>query len=322
MNDGFKETDKELAKLERRIKKEYKAAYDEMKKKTENYFKRFEQMDRQKKKLVDQGRLNRKDYLEWRRNKMLSGKYYEEMVDNLAQELSKAREKAQEMIYDTEPKIYAMGANYAQYEAEIAVNADIGFTLVNEEAVRELIKSGDVVLPKPSISISKELRWNTRKLNSALLTGILTGDSIPNLAKRLRSVTNMSKSASIRNARTLVNGAENLGHLNKYKEAKELGIKVKNEWRATHDSRTRLSHRMLDGTIKEVGEEFLPNLTYPGDPNGDPSEIYNCRCRLVAVIEGYKYADIPLDTSKMDAPTYEEWKHTKPNYSKKKKKKR
>lgn len=320
MNDGFKETDRELAKLERRIKKEYKQALEEMKKKSDKYFKRFQELDKKKKRLVEKGELSRKEYLEWRKNKMLSGEYYKEMVENLSQDLSNARQKAQEMTYDIEPRIYAMGANYAQYETEIGVNADLGFTLVNEEAVKELIKSGDVVLPKPSISIPKELMWNTKKINSALLTGILTGDSIPSLAKRLRSVADMSRAASIRNARTLVNGAENLGHLNKYKEAKELGIKVKNEWRAVHDSRTRLSHRLLDGTVKEVGEEFLPNLTYPGDPNGDPSEVYNCRCRLVGIIEGYSYKDVPLDTSKMDGMSYEEWKHTKPNYSKKKKK--
>jgi hypothetical protein len=49
---------------------------------------------------------------------------------------------------------------------------------------------------------------------------------------------------------------------------------------------------------------------------------HNCRCRLTAVIEGYKYAEVGLDTSKMGGLSYEEWKHTKPTYSKKKKKKR
>ena len=49
---------------------------------------------------------------------------------------------------------------------------------------------------------------------------------------------------------------------------------------------------------------------YPGDPTAEPEMIYNCRCTLVAEIEGIDYHDERND-SKLGDMTYEEWKHEK-----------
>lgn len=53
-------------------------------------------------------------------------------------------------------------------------------------------------------------------------------------------------------------------------------------WRATNDGRTRDSHRAMDGQKVAMGEMFVTGagnfLEYPGDPNGPPEEVINCRC--------------------------------------------
>ena len=62
--------------------------------------------------------------------------------------------------------------------------------------------------------------------------------------------------------------------------------KHKKRWVATHDSRTRPSHRKLDGVTLPVHEKFPGldgGLLYPGDPQAPPSETHNCRCVLIAV---------------------------------------
>ena len=66
-------------------------------------------------------------------------------------------------------------------------------------------------------------------------------------------------------------------------------------WSATYDDRTRASHLMLDGTKRDengvFGADFLSTpLRYPADPNGDPEEIYNCRCRLNVVLAGIDHS--------------------------------
>lgn len=320
--DGWSETDKELKKLEKQIKDEYSEALKIMQKKAENYFRRFEVNDRKKQEQLKRGEISEEEYITWRRNKMLSGEYYKQMVNRLAQDLTNAKEKADAYINGKEPTFYAMGSNYAGYEIEVEMGQDsVDFALINEEAVEAMIKRKEIKLPKRKKKILEEERWNMKKINSALLQGILTGDSIPKLAKRLKTVAKMNSAQSIRTARTLATGAENLGHYNRYHEAREKGIKLKNKWNATKDSRTRLSHRLLDGEEREEGELFSNNCRFPGDPEcKDGGEIYNCRCRLTAVLEGYQYSKVNLDTSKMDGLSYEEWKHTKPNYNKSRKK--
>ena len=51
---------------------------------------------------------------------------------------------------------------------------------------------------------------------------------------------------------------------------------------ATRDERTRESHAQLNGVRVDVNEKFPNGLMYPADPDGEPAEVYNCRCKVVA----------------------------------------
>ena len=53
------------------------------------------------------------------------------------------------------------------------------------------------------------------------------------------------------------------------------------------DDRTRESHANLDHEIQELEDEFSNGLQYPGDPSGDPSEVYNCRCTMKGFLPDY-----------------------------------
>ena len=143
--------------------------------------------------------------------------------------------------------------------------------------------------------------------------GILQGESIPNLATRLaRAVGDSDRKAAIRNARTMATRAQNAGRVDAHKRAEDMGVELVNMWLATFDNRTRISHRELDHTTTPVGEVFGNGLEYPGDPNGDASEIYNCRCSIRGVVKGlerkaYKYRD-----ESVVGMSYEEWLEAKP----------
>lgn len=161
---------------------------------------------------------------------------------------------------------------------------------------------------KVNLDIEKDKRWNRQKIASAIAQGVLSGDSIPHIASRLRSVVNMDYNASIRNARTYMTAAENAGREDSYAQAQKIGIRIRRRWLATPDNRTRASHIVLDGEIRKVGEPFSNGLRYPGDPNGEGEEIYNCRCTLQPVIDGFeqdlsdRFMRLPEDM------TYERWK--------------
>ena len=82
-----------------------------------------------------------------------------------------------------------------------------------------------------------------------------------------------------------------------------MGIEMQKEWMATLDSRTRHSHRRLDGETVEYDSEFSNGCRYPGDPKGKPAEVYNCRCTMVARVKGIREA--PGEHPKR--MTYGEW---------------
>ncbi len=62
--------------------------------------------------------------------------------------------------------------------------------------------------------------------------------------------------------------------------AQSMGLEVKKKWLATLDARTRSSHGHLDGECIDLDEKFSNGLEFPGDPDGSPGEVYNCRCTM------------------------------------------
>lgn len=53
------------------------------------------------------------------------------------------------------------------------------------------------------------------------------------------------------------------------------------QWVHTNAAREpRPRHISLSGTVRSIGEEFLPGVRFPGDPNGPASEIINCHCYI------------------------------------------
>ena len=50
----------------------------------------------------------------------------------------------------------------------------------------------------------------------------------------------------------------------------------------------RDSNAHLDGVQVEYNEKFPNGLMYPADPQGQPSEVYNCRCTLIADVLGMR----------------------------------
>lgn len=115
------------------------------------------------------------------------------------------------------------------------------------------------------------------------------GLSIPNAARAMRRVGYTSaKGYAERIARTELIGAVNASSLAQVQGATTIQYK---QWLATADSRTRETHDEADGQTVPLEGTFQVggyDLEFPGDPNGPPEEIINCRCTLT-------YTDEPGD---------------------------
>ena len=166
------------------------------------------------------------------------------------------------------------------------------------------------MLPAPRIDIPEDIRWNKQKITSNITQAVLQGMAIPEIAKSMQTIVGMNKASATRNARTAMIGAQNAGRQQAYERAAAMGIKVKKEWIATLDGRTRHSHGMADGQQVEINGKFkvgASELRFPGDPQGASEEVYNCRCTM-ATVE-------PPEILRGEEPrmTYQEWYNSKEN---------
>ena len=314
---GRKETDKILLQMENEIRNIYKQAYQETWKKAQDYMKQFRNEDVTKRQWVQSGKWTNQQYQDWRRSKLLTGKRWYDMSNALAKDFTHSNEIALSVVNGHMPEVYAINHNWGAYEVEIlhGLSSQINYTLYDRHTVERIIKTNPNLLPnapsKKYLDIPKSMRWNKQQLNSVVMQGILQGDSIDKIADRLQSVANMNRNAAVRNARTMTTSAENGGRMASYQQAQEMGIELEKEWIATLDARTRDSHRAVDSEVVPISKTFSNGCRYPADPQGDPSEIYNCRCTMCSVIPKYKSKSNKDYQGKINGMTYDEWKHEK-----------
>lgn len=163
--------------------------------------------------------------------------------------------------------------------------------IIDNNVIDRLTTAKLLGLPFKEIDIEKDKQWNMKKINAELLQAIESGESIGKMSERLMRVTDMNKSAAIRNARTMTTAFENLGRLDGMKKMQDNGTTLQKEWLATLDDKTRDSHAELNGQKADINEPFhssLGDIMYPGDPSAEPSNFYNCRCTLTYDIQKFE----------------------------------
>nr|DAP23235.1 MAG TPA: minor capsid protein [Caudoviricetes sp.]DAW17998.1 MAG TPA: minor capsid protein [Caudoviricetes sp.] len=320
---GHKLTNKELAKLERRIAKLYREAGKELQATIDSYFEQFKKRDEEMKALIGTVQNGKEwteaDYKRWRLNQIGRGERYQAMRDKVAHRVTDANAVAVSYTNDATPGIYSLNRNYSAYTIE-QVAGNIGFDLWDEQTVKRLMVEQPELMPyyppKRALKRGIDLAYGKKQITASVTSSILQGKSIKHMADDLQKrITTMSRDSAIRTARTAVTGAQNAGRMDSYAAAEKMGIKLKKEWLATLDARTRHSHAMIDGEQVAQDKKFSNGCRFPGDPQGPPWEIYNCRCTLIAAVEGVDTSTAQrrarnADTGKTEVisnMTYAEW---------------
>ena len=221
-----------------------------------------------------------------KRDRTLMNNRFKDLTERTAAELANVNKTALAYINGQLPGVYSI--NYNVLAPTVDGVGGYSFALVDEDTVKNLATTDKSLLPYKQLDEKADIRWNVKKMNAEVLQGILQGEPMDKIANRLSKVTDMNATAAIRNARTMVTGAENKGRQDSYARATADGIILAKEWVSTNDSRTRHSHAALDGSIVDQDKKFGNGLMYPGDPNGRPEEVWNCRCTVAAVVKGFK----------------------------------
>lgn len=284
MDKAAKWTDKKLAAMEKRLTGIYSRAQSEVGQKWQAYLKRIDEQSKPLLKAIEDAKSPEerdeaeKAYKLLIERKTVRDAHFRALTEQYAKNLNEVSKVAQAYVNDQLPQIYSV--NYNEIGKGIASQVKgYSFEAVNQDVVKRLATENKTLLPYKKVDEEKHIRWNTKKVNAEVTQGILQGESVPDIAKRLRNVTEMDLASSIRNARTTTTSAQNKGRIDSFHAAEEKGVILKKVWLATNDSRTREEHLELDGQERDIDEPFensLGPIMYPGDINADPANVYNC----------------------------------------------
>ena len=230
-----------------------------------------------------------KKYQDALKNFTFKNKWYREMVAQTTYKLAHVNEIAIGYINGEMPAIYAHNFNYNDPDA-LMIRAN--WSIRDEHMIKNLIQDS---LPEKTVNVAKDVAWNKKQINSSVLQGVVQGESIDKISKRLLPIVGNNETAAIRTARTMVTGAENRGRLDKYREYEENGVIMTKVWIATPDNRVRNWHLSMDGQEVPVDDTFTDGqgfeLDYPGDPGAPANTVYNCRCSMRSHILGVRQKD-------------------------------
>ena len=293
-------TDEKLEEMEKRLSAIYSRAEKEIQKTADEYFSKFARQDEAKRKLLEQGKITEDEYTKWRKGKVMYGKRFTEMKEQCAKQLFNVNKTAIAYVNGELPEVYAL--NYNALESAVDGVGGYSFTLVDADTVRNLAVTDTSLLPYKEIDPAKDIPWNMKKINAETLQGILQGESMDKIAKRMMNVQEMNKTQAIRSARTIVTGAECKGRQDSYQRAKDDGIILRKYWLATYDKRARDWHKDAGNDYTEekaidIDDFFIVDgekMLHPGDAMHGASghNLYNCRCSIASKVIGFKKAKV------------------------------
>lgn len=324
---GSRITDEAVAKSLRKIRRVYAQAEKELRKKLAAFQKRHATKGKVMFEMLKNGEITQAQYHSWMRGQVFTGKRWQGKLNQLVRLIQRTNKVAHDVIQRF--RLYVFSENYNRYAYETEIKTGVSFDIYNEDAVEKLIKEDPKMLPEWRIDEEKDYIWNREKVENAITQGIIQGESVDQIAERLAKAlcsTNMNKMRMF--ARTAMTGAQNAGRQKQMEDAEKRGIKIKKQWIATLDDRTRDTHQHLDGQTVPVSEFFQVNtkegaekIRYPGDPNAAPAMVYNCRCTMKSVFSSignqtgkrraYRIVNGIRQSYIVDGMTYLEWKKMK-----------
>lgn len=318
MDQGGMWTQRYTKRLEKGIREIYEEAEKDIEAKMADFNRRRNIKDKIYLQKLRNKEITQEDYNRWRAGQAFQGKQWLAKKEQIANVLHNANSIAAKLLNDEKANVFGANANYQAYALEHGAGVNFGFGLYDSATVANLIRNDPQVLPMYTPKKSKDMSWNMHNITRQITQGIIQGESLEDIAKRLAKATgSQNMNSMLTNARTGMTGAQNAGRLHRLKEAEKMGIKVHKEWMATFDELTRWQHRELDGQKQPMNKPFKVDgysIMYPGDPTAHPSMIYNCRCTMVGDVDDYpseyeRYDNI--NGKPIKHMTYKEWENAK-----------
>lgn len=311
-----KYTNKKIKSLDEKIQLVYSESQKDIEAKLDDFNKKFKAKYEIHVQEMHDGKITKEQFDSWVKGQVFQGNQWKAKRDQIINTITNSNQISTAIINGNMKDIFAANGNYMAYTLETGQGINFGFDIYDKTTVTKLIKDDPQLLPEWKIDEQKDYIWNYKKVNNAVTQGIIQGESLDKVAKRLtKNLVTQNENLMKTFARTAMTEAQNAGRDQRLMDAKAKGIVVVKQWMATLDARTRDSHAHMDGEKIKVGDKWHPmkfsnGCRFPGDPEGPPHEVYNCRCTLVGDVEEYpaeyeRYDNI--DGKPIENMTYKEW---------------
>ena len=313
------QTDKEIFRLNKLASAEYKRAAEDLRKPLLRFLKKHE---KHRQRLLEELLTKKITKAEMRRRRLedLMDEDFLLLLDDDADRMSKATGYLWKKIIESIPGIYAENYNWGLWRAETLTGKSLG-ELLTAEIVRQMWKKNPDMIRMPGkshfVATSKkagalERFWQRQLLNTAISMTADLPFPIEEIARQIIEwIWRQNFSHGRDYVTTTATGVENKGRTDAGKKAKD---ELMRGWVAIMDERTRIAHRILDGTYVGMEEPWVykgDKVWFPGDPSAPAYLVRNCRCtvdfRLKSEIDGSVHKN-----ERFMGQSYEEWKAGKP----------
>ncbi|MBF9297498.1 minor capsid protein [Staphylococcus schleiferi] len=205
-----------------------------------------------------------------------------QMLSQDYREVAKAIKQSQQNVYMEK---YMMSLFLYEVASQTSMNFDIPTAQTIQTAIEQPIE-----FIKLAPTLQKHRDDTLKRIRTHITQGIMSGEGYSKIAKALRDDLGMSKAQSVRVARTETGRALSQAGLDSATVAKDNGLDMKKRWYATKDTRTRDTHRHLDGQTVGIDENFHSSGCVGPAPKlfvgvASAKENINCRCKLLYYID-------------------------------------
>lgn len=166
------------------------------------------------------------------------------------------------------------------YPQRLEVKSEDGGKLLTENQLSNMLfKWAKKQSAKKVVGISNTTR---NKVKSIIADAVANSVHPRQIAKDIQNTIggDWGRSRALTIARTETHSASMYGE---FTAVDEEGVMETKEWIATSDSRTREDHMHADGQVVDMDKSFNvggEKMMFPGDPDGEPEQIINCRCTV------------------------------------------
>lgn len=210
-------------------------------------------------------------------------------LNRIGQMLSQDYREVAKAIKQSQQNVYIEKYMMSLFLYEVASQTSMNFDIPTSQTIQTTIEQ-PIEFIKLVPTLQKHRDDTLKRIRMHITQGIMSGEGYSKIAKALRDDLGMSKAQSVRVARTETGRALSQAGLDSAMVAKDNGLDMKKRWYATKDTRTRDTHRHLDGTSVDIEDNFHSSGCVGPAPKlfvgvASVKENINCRCKLLYYID-------------------------------------